>query len=206
MPIRGVIFDLDGTLVDSRLDFDLMRREMGIAGSPPLLEALAEMPPEDAQRCWRILEQHERRGAEQATVYPGVHSFLDELATRGLRRAVVTRNSRATTSPMLARLALSFDPVICREDEPIKPHPAAIWKICETWGIPPADCVMIGDYRFDIEMARAADMHAVLFTGSGHASGLTDLSEVDVVLASFARSTPFWAWLDQIDLESGSPS
>jgi HAD superfamily hydrolase (TIGR01509 family) len=201
MPIRGVIFDLDGTLVDSRLDFDRMRREMGLSGSLPLLEAIEQLPPTDAQRCWTILAEHEQRGAQRATPMEGVPAFLQTLAGRGLNRAVFTRNSRAQTLATLARLALGFDPVICREDGPVKPHPGAIWKICETWGLRPNECVMIGDYRFDIEAGRRAGTHTVLFTGSGGRVEEDDCERPDFTLASFAEPAALLHWLEQIDLE-----
>ena len=204
MAIRGVIFDLDGTLVDSGLDFHQIRREMGIEGSPPLLETLIAMPPEEAARCWEILHEHERRGANRATVLPGVRAFLDELAARGWSRGVVTRNSRATTLALLSRLGLEVDPVVCREDAPAKPDPAAIWRICEVWQVEPRECVMIGDFRFDIEAARRAGTHAVLFTGCRSDGPLADEVDADLVLASFAKPAAFWDWVAKIDL--GGPA
>ena len=200
MPIRGAIFDMDGTLVDSSLDFDEMRRAMGLVGGLPLLEAIAQANADDAERCWAILHEHERQGARRATLYPGVREFLDTLAERGRRRAVFTRNSRLSTAVTLERLQLDFDPVVCREDGPAKPHPAAIWKICETWGFRPNECAMIGDYRFDIEAGRRAGTHTVLFTGSGQGSGLDETEAADHTLQSFADTAAFWAWIAQIDL------
>jgi phosphoglycolate phosphatase len=200
MPIRGVIFDLDGTLVDSGLDFDLMRREMGLAGELPLLEALQALPSEIAARCWAILHEHEQRGSQRATLFPGVRDFLSALERRGLLRAVVTRNSRALTLATLARLEVDFHPIVCREDAPAKPDPQAIWKVCENWGIEPNQCVMIGDYRFDIEAGRRAGTHTVLFTGSGEHSGLDGDIQADFVLESFAETTGLWSWWAQIDL------
>ncbi len=206
MPIRGVIFDLDGTLVDSQLDFDRMRREMGIEGSPPILEALAEMPADRAERCWEILLAHERRGAELAVPFPGVPEFLQSLAEHGLSRGVVTRNRRASTLTLLARLGLQFDPVLGRHEAPPKPDPTALLQICHAWSAAPRECVMIGDYRFDIEAARRAGMHAVLYTGAGGLSGVADENSADLVLASFVEPNAFWDWLRQIDLggEGGS--
>jgi HAD superfamily hydrolase (TIGR01509 family) len=200
MAIRGAIFDMDGTLVDSKLDFDAMRREMGLAGTLPLLEAIAQANADDAERCWAVLHEHESRGAERATLFPGVRQFLDALAERGLRRAVFTRNSRLSTTATLDRLRLAFDPVVCREDGPAKPHPAAIWKICETWGLRPSECIMIGDYRFDIEAGRRAGAHTVLFSGSGQASGLEENEAADHHLPAFTDTAAFWAWIAQIDL------
>jgi len=200
MALRGVIFDLDGTLVDSGLDFDLMRREMGLPSGLPLLESLRQLPAEAAAHRWSILADHETRGAERATLFPGVREFLDELCERGLPRAIFTRNSRLSTLATLERLDLRFDPVMCREDAPAKPDPAAIWKICETWGVKSSECVMIGDYLFDIEAGRRAGTHTVLFTGGGESNGLEIEARADFVLNSFQDPAAFWDWLGQIDL------
>ena len=94
MAIRGAIFDLDGTLVDSGLDFDQMRREMNLAPGLPLLEAIEQLPAAHAERCWAILAEHELAGARRSTLYPGVREFVHALEVRGLRRAIFTRNSR----------------------------------------------------------------------------------------------------------------
>jgi HAD superfamily hydrolase (TIGR01509 family) len=177
-----------------------MRSEMGLSPGLPLLEAIERLQAADADRCWAILAEHERAGALRATLYPGVREFLNALGQRELRRAVFTRNSRALTRVTLARLELEFDPIVCREDGPVKPHPGAIWKICESWGFRPNECVMIGDYRFDIEAGRRAGTHTVLFTGSGLHSGLGDDESADHTLQSFAEPAALWDWIGQIDL------
>src|SRR5687767_2360448 len=82
--ICGVIFDLDGTLADSRLDFDAMRREMELPEKLPILEALVRLPPQQAERCQQILHRHELAGAQRATVLPGAIELLEALKTRGI--------------------------------------------------------------------------------------------------------------------------
>jgi phosphoglycolate phosphatase len=200
MSIRGAIFDLDGTLVDSRLDFEAMRREMELPDGLPILEAIDRLPREAAERCWRILTEHELAGAERATAYPGVADFLRRLTLADVHRAVFTRNSRPVTLATLANVKLTFEGIVCREDGPVKPDPAAIHHICRGWNIQPAECVVFGDHRFDVEAARAAGAHAVLFTGSGEPSGLVSDDLADLVLASYEDPKGFWAWKRQIDL------
>jgi HAD superfamily hydrolase (TIGR01509 family) len=200
MPIRGLIFDLDGTLVDSGLDFNLMRREMGLADGLPLLETIERLSDQEAARCWQILERHELEGARRATLYPGVRDFLDQIDRRGIARAIFTRNCRSLTAMTLDRLEVAFDQVVCREDGPVKPHPKAIWQICANWGIAPGHCLVVGDHRFDILAGRSAGCQTVLYIGSGQASGLEPGESAHFTLASFSDTAALWRWVDQIDL------
>lgn len=201
---RGIIFDLDGTLVDSGLDFDLMRQEMGIPAGHTILEALESAPDAEAERMWRIVAEHELRGVERATVLPGVREFLHQLAQRGIHRGVLTRNSRASAAATLARLELEIETVVSREDGPVKPDPAGVLAICRRWQLDPHECVMVGDYRFDIEAGRQAGARTVLFTGSGGRHGMLPGESADLVLASFAEVELFWHWAAEIAL-GGNP-
>ena len=77
--IRGIIFDLDGTLVDSRLDFDRMRLDMGLPAGVPILEALASVPHgPDRTRMLGEMRRHELLGADLAVIYDGVTDFLQQ--------------------------------------------------------------------------------------------------------------------------------
>ncbi len=162
--LRGVIFDLDGTLVDSRLDFEVIRREMGLPAGVPILEAVAQTESAaERDRLQAILHRHELAGAEQATLFDGVPEFLQWLETKGLPRAVLTRNSRASTDIVLARLGLQFDRVLTREDAPPKPDPAGLLLISQAWNIRPAELLFCGDYLFDLEAGSRAGMVTALF-------------------------------------------
>jgi HAD superfamily hydrolase (TIGR01509 family) len=190
-----VIFDLDGTLVDSGLDFDSMRSEMGLAAGHPILEALALLGGETAARGWAILARHERAGVERAELMPGVREFLQALDARGLRRAVVTRNSRELARATLDRFALDFEVVHGREDGPVKPDPAAIRSIAASWQLSPAQVAMVGDYRFDLESGRAAGARTVLYTAGRPAAEFDYLHLADRLLTSFEQPGEILAWL-----------
>jgi HAD superfamily hydrolase (TIGR01509 family) len=192
--MHGIIFDLDGTLVDSGLDFDAMRREMELPPGP-ILEALAHLPEPRASECRRILERHELHGAQRATLMPGVAAFLDLLRHRGLRTALITRNSRAVTLLTIGRLSLSFDPIVAREDAPAKPDPAGIHKICGAWGLRPEQVVMIGDYRFDLEAGRRAGARTVLYTEGRDPASIDFAHLADHSLRSYEHPDEFLAWL-----------
>jgi HAD superfamily hydrolase (TIGR01509 family) len=196
--IRGAIFDLDGTLVDSGLDFDLIRCEMALPAGVPILEALAAGDEELARHRWAVLAEHEARAVQRATLFPGVLEFLDELERRGLLRAVLTRNSRLSAQTTLARFAIDVHVIHARDDGPVKPDPSGIWRICREWGFQPAECVMIGDYRYDIEAGRTAGARTVLFAGGPKPSRLADHEQPDFTLASFERPGDFWVWLEGV--------
>lgn len=164
MRIAGIVFDLDGTLVDSRLNFEAIRRDMGLPNGRPILEALAEMPdgPRKAE-CLEILRGHELHGADVATLMPGVADTLAELAGQHRRLAVFTRNSREATDRMLARLDLDFATVLTREDAPPKPDPRGLLRICADWGMSADEACFVGDYLFDLQTGRAAGVRTVLY-------------------------------------------
>lgn len=165
MRVRGVIFDLDGTVVDSRLDFAAIRRDVGVPAGEPILEWIETLPPgADRDRAVEILHRHEHRGAEAATLMPGIREFLASLAQAGIHRAVFTRNSRPTTEHTLRRLGLdAFAPVITREDAPPKPDPSGLEAICRHWRLQPDDVLFIGDYLYDLEAGRNAGIRTVLY-------------------------------------------
>lgn len=196
--IRGVIFDLDGTLVDSRLDFDRMREEMQLPPEMAILEALTKLPAEHASRCHEILDRHEREGAARSQLLPGVVDLLQEVKQRNWHQAIVTRNSRPVTEATLRGVGLHFPHVLTRDDGPVKPHPWPIEKICREWQVQPEEVVMIGDYRFDIECGRAAGARTVLLTGEIDPATYQNQEGADLLLRSLAESTLLLQWLESL--------
>ena len=155
---------MDGTLVDSRLDFDAMRREMGLPGGVPILEGAGGRARRTRSRSNAGRDAiHELRGADEAVPFEGVIEFLRHIDERGISTAILTRNSRESTERTLRRLNLSFSQVVTREDAPPKPDPAGVRMIAECWGLPTREIVVIGDYLFDLQAGRRAGMRSVLF-------------------------------------------
>ncbi|MBX7168680.1 MAG: HAD family hydrolase [Pirellulales bacterium] len=195
--IRGVIFDLDGTLVDSRLDFAAMRREIGLPDGTPLLEGLARLSGEARVRGEAVLTRHEWEGAQQATLMAGAGELLAMLAQRGMRLALVTRNRRDVTLATLARLGLEFEIVLTRDDAPPKPDPAAVATICRQWEFVPHEVAVVGDYVFDIEAGRRAGTRTVLYTRGRDPAALPFDATADLVVASLADVDALLAWFER---------
>ena len=164
MAIKGIIFDMDGTLIDSQLNFDQMRRDMQLADDAPILETIESFTGARRKQCDEVLRRHEQLGVEMASVFPGVPEILKHAESLGLKLAVVTRNLHEFAIEMLKMLPVSFDPVIGREEGPIKPDPGALLHICELWQIEPHEALMAGDYRFDLEAGKNAGCPTLWFS------------------------------------------
>ena len=164
MAIRGIIFDLDETLVHSRLDYDAIRRDLGFPEGVYILEALAEIPKGPRkEECRAILRRHELAGADAATLLPGVTELLEALDAQQLPHAILTRNSREAAGRVVKRLGLTCSPVLTRDDAPAKPDPTGLLRICEGWNVDPGDALFFGDFLLDLQTGRNAGMRTVLY-------------------------------------------
>jgi HAD superfamily hydrolase (TIGR01549 family) len=197
--IRGLIFDLDGTLVDSQLDFDLMRAEMELPPGP-ILESIAALSPEQAKRCHAILRKHEVAGAECATLLPGVKQLLQRAMERCIPIGIVTRNSREISMAVLQRLEIKHEILITRDDGPIKPDPWAVRHICEAWNVPAHQVVMIGDYQFDVLSGRGAGARTVLLTHPVSPQDYPNHEKADLLLSSLAEHDRLMMWMESIEV------
>ncbi|HZL86760.1 MAG TPA: HAD family hydrolase [Pirellulaceae bacterium] len=195
--IRGIIFDLDGTLVDSGLDFDAMRREMGLPAGMPILEGIATLQGAEAERSRRILHEHEWAGYQRATLLPGAAELLAWLRENDRRVGIVTRNSRDVSLATLMRLNVDCDTVLTRDDGPIKPDPWPVAQICRQWKAPPRAVVMVGDFLFDVEAGRAAGTRTVLLAGVDPAA-YPNKEGADKVISSLAQWRELLAWMKDL--------
>lgn len=195
--LTGIIFDIDGTLVDSRLDFTQIRAEMELPPEEPILEALEQMSAVDAERCQKILAKHEEQGVRQAVPFPGVSEFLQDLRQRGIRIAAVTRNRQKLGQEMLARWPDLFEVILGRESGPIKPDPWSILSICQQWEVEPSRVIFLGDYLFDMQAGRNAGTWTVLFSRGRPRGDLAGEELADYVLDSFLELDSFWQWVSK---------
>lgn len=164
MTCRGaVIFDFDGTLTIPYLDFDAIRREIGVAG--PILEAIDGLHGKTRERAFDILHRHEWDAARHAELHSGAAEVLFECRRRGFAVAVLTRNARPMVEHVLRRFELVVDTLHTREDGPIKPAPDGVIAVCETLAVKPQSSWMVGDYLFDILAGKRAGTKTALFIG-----------------------------------------
>ena len=170
MPIKAVIFDLDGTITQPYLDFDAIREDMGLPkDSGPILESMLKMNPRQRRRVEEILHKHEQKAVTESTLNPGARETLESLRQAGILIGILTRNLRANALVIARKHNLQFDAVFGREEGPAKPDAFGVMQICREFGVEPAETMLVGDYLFDLLCAKAAGAVAVLLANHSQA-------------------------------------
>ncbi len=161
--VKGIIFDLDGTLVESSLDFAMMRQQIGCPPESDLLTYINGLSGADKQQAENIVLAHEMADAQSARWIKGAQSFVAMLKTRAMPMAIVTRNCRNASMIKLRNNQVDISLLITREDAPAKPDPRALLMVAQLWQANPSELAYVGDFRYDVLAANAAGMCSVLF-------------------------------------------
>ncbi|MEA3224656.1 MAG: HAD family hydrolase [Planctomycetota bacterium] len=170
MPIKAVIFDLDGTITQPYFDFDAIRQEIGLArDSGPLLELMERMTLQQRREAEKVLHYHEDKAVEESKLNCGAEQTLLALHEAGIHVGILTRNKRDNALAIASKHNLEFDAVIGREDGPVKPDAFGVLQLCRQFGVEPRETLLVGDYLFDLLSAKAADAVAVLLANHNRA-------------------------------------
>lgn len=208
--VRAVLFDLDGTLVASALDFPRMRaavialaQEYGLpsaALTAPDALGLARQAAARVARAERFLAAVEEAlvaieldALPTATLIPGARELLHALAERGIAVGIVTRNCRQVATRLLARFALPHRVLLARDDVPaVKPDPIHLWLALDRLGVAPREATMVGDHVMDIACGRAAGMRTVGYLGSERSLDVFAAQPPDAIVRHLSEIT---AWI-----------
>ena len=187
--IRGVLFDLDGTLLDTAHDmtdalnrlraeenlapipYETVRCQVSHGGHALVRLGFGTLPPDEHEVMrMRLLNIYRQQLARHTRLFSGGEEMLLELEHRGLSWGIVTNKPGWLTEPLLievnlrhrARAVVSGDTFPER-----KPHPRPLLHAAEVMGVSPAECVYVGDAERDMQAAQSAGMFA-LVAGFGY--------------------------------------
>jgi pyrophosphatase PpaX len=177
-----VLFDLDGTVVDSGAiilasmrhatrvvlgrDFD-DDELMQAVGGPGLEAQMAVFAPERVDELVRVYRAHNEPLHDELEACAGMEDVLVRLHEAGRRLGVVTAKRRSTVELAFASVPVAhlFETVVGGDEtEKHKPDPEPLLLAAERMGVAPEDCAYVGDSPFDIRAAKAAQMFAVAVT------------------------------------------
>lgn len=164
--LRHWVFDMDGTLTIAVHDFPAIKRALGIPQEEDILGHLAALPADVAAGKHAWLLEHERELALAAQPAAGAVELVRELAARGYRLGILTRNARELAHVTLQAIGIAdcfaVEDVLGRDEAPPKPDPGGLLKLAHAWQVEPSQMVMVGDYRFDLACGKAAGAQTVL--------------------------------------------
>jgi 2-phosphoglycolate phosphatase len=185
--VHAVLFDLDGTLVDSAPELgaaaDQMRTDRGLpslpqalyrpmagAGARGMLGVAFGITPEAPE--FEVLREefyvnYETRMLAGTPVFAGVPELVDALRSKGLAWGVVTNKAARFTDPLTRALPLfaSAGAIVSGDTTPFsKPHPEPLLEAARRLGIAPEQCIYVGDDQRDIVAGRAAGMRTIAAT------------------------------------------
>ena len=183
--LQLILFDLDGTLLDTAPDLGLalnmQRQRHGLPampqaqirphashGSKGLLAIGFDLTPEHANfnaMRTEYLDLYDQVFTRSPVLFDGIPQLLQDIERAGLRWGVVTNKPRRFTQPLLKAIGLeqSAACIISGDDAiRVKPHPDTLLLACEQTAIVPQNCLYVGDAERDIQAAHAAQMRTVI--------------------------------------------
>ena len=203
--IKAVLFDLDGTLLDSAPDLvatlNHLRARQGLAAMPvnelrhfvsrgAIGLIKAGMPPcdDDTLMSWResFLDHYQDNSFIHSRPFEGVEFLLSELASRGIPWGIVTNKMEFLTLPILEKVGWlsSVSAVICGDTvSNSKPHPEPVLAACRMIGVDPVNVLMVGDDLRDVEAGkRAGSRTAFVLYGYGDEESQSDIASNTVLI------------------------
>lgn len=196
-PPLAILFDLDGTLVDTAPDlaqatnalrahhglaplaYEQIRRQVSNGGSALVTLALDldhKAPGHDTARQF-LLDAYEQAVAVHSQVFIPLDQWLIEWHGNQRPWGIVTNKPRRYAEPLLAALALEPGALLCADDLSVKkPNPEPLWEAARRLGIAPEQCWYVGDHVRDMQAAKAAGMTAVA-VGYGYISEEDDYQQ-----------------------------
>lgn len=183
--VRAVLFDLDGTLVDTAPDLgDTINAMLARRGRQALAQtAIRARASHGSQALIRLafgvaeddsvfpelrrefLEHYSAHLADRSRLFSGMEQLLAKLEDHAIAWGVVTNKPTCYTEPLLERLGLLKRAACVVSGDTCarsKPDPEPMWHACRMIGLAPERCLYVGDAERDIEAARAAHMPAIV--------------------------------------------
>ncbi|KAM3326924.1 haloacid dehalogenase-like hydrolase domain-containing protein [Capsicum chacoense] len=177
--LKGIVFDMDGTLTVPVIDFQAMYRAVlghdeyvAVKSKNPsgidILHHIESWIPDKQKKAYQVIADFEKQGLDHLQIMPGAAELCSFLDSRNIRRGLITRNVKDAVDLFHQRFGVKFSPALSREYRPYKPDPAPLLHICSTWEIQPNEVMMIGDsLKDDVACGKRAGAFTCLLDETG---------------------------------------
>ena len=205
MKYQAILFDMDGTLLDTLTDMQAavnyilekygyptrtleeVRRFVGNGAGPLIHRALPQGvdPDREAEILADYRAYYQAHNCVETRPYDGIGPLLERLRQEGVRTAVVSNKPDATTKTLAARFFPGLPAFGQRDDVPPKPSPDLVFRALDTLGVAAADAVYVGDSEVDVATARNAGLDMI-----GVAWGFRGRAALEAAGAPLVADTP----------------
>lgn len=177
--LKGIVFDMDGTLTVPVIDFQAMYRAvlghdeyLAVKSKNPsgidILHHIESWSPDKQRRAYEVIADYEKQGLDRLQIMPGAAELCSFLDSRNIRRGLITRNVKDAVDLFHERFGVKFSPALSREYRPYKPDPAPLLHICSTWEVQSNEVMMIGDsLKDDVACGKRAGAFTCLLDERG---------------------------------------
>ncbi|MCC6026980.1 MAG: HAD family hydrolase [Archaeoglobi archaeon] len=163
---RLIALDLDGTLVEFNIPFELIREKLGIKERFILERIMEERDEKKKLEMLRILEDFELESAKNAKLAFYALELLNFLRKSGIIHGIVTRNSRRSVEVIAKKFNLKFDFIVSRDDAKPKPSDEPIRILMSRFGVKGDETLVVGDFLFDLLAGKKAGARTALIVHS----------------------------------------
>ena len=179
--IKGLIFDFDGTLFITSIDFGIIRKKiLTLANqlrlkipqkSMPVLELIEEIKKANrrkkeieifVKKAKEIIEEEEEKCIKKAKPVAGAVNLLKVLKENGMKIGIITRNCSKVVIPLLKKYNIPYDALLTRDDvKKVKPHPFHIKEMIKKLSLKNYQVIVVGDHLFDIKAANCIGVKSI---------------------------------------------
>lgn len=184
MTLKAVLFDLDGTLVDTSqdlanalnltlkkhgrntLEYNLIRPQVSNGARALIKLGFGDTIDNEQLELLRkeLLSFYEDNIANFSTLFPGIQELLETLHKKNVKWGIVTNKPNVYTHQLMNKLALALPPdvIVCPDDVGVsKPDPKPLLHACKITSCEPENCIYIGDHKRDVECGHNANMPTI---------------------------------------------
>jgi HAD superfamily hydrolase (TIGR01549 family) len=191
--IKLAIFDMDGTVFESHLDWEKIRRDLRIKSN--ILQEIYKDNRVNHKKLQK-LEQYEEENSLKTIPIRGISGFLSFLKKNDISTVLVTNNNKNNTEFLLKKFDLAFDSVMTREEKLWKPSPEPFFYMMDSFHCKQDETISIGDSHYDVMASKEAGIEHIFIIKNERQLQLTDTDNIvffsdfvelkDILFASFS--------------------